>query len=238
MRDRVAVSLESTIDDIGSSVHEVWHDWLVLGTVPRHISWLSESVPIAGPMVLMEHWVLPNSPLEVSVGHRRVLRENSSEVPPKEVWVVVQSSLVDVVVVHGDWPLEPESSSNAVTHEEVQVSPSDPASHIEVLNWKLSDGSKSEQDSDLTSGGIVGPVEVRLAGWSGDEVVHLVSWEPRREDVELLLSLWSPSWKPLLNLVSRNTETDEVVVLDVVSDLVVHHSSLSIIISVLQSNKG
>ena len=234
LRDRVAVSLESTIDDIGSRVHEVWHDWLVLGTVPWHVSGLSHSVPIAGPVVLMVYWVLPNSPLEMGIWNRWVLRKDSSQVPPKQVWVVVQGSLVDEVIVHGDWSLVSEASANTVTHEEVQVSPCEPASHIEVLNWKLSDSEQSQHASDLTSGGVVGPVEVRFASRSGDEIVKLVSWEPRGEDIELLLGLWGPGRQPLFDFVSRNTETDEVVVLDVVCNLVVHHSSLSIIESVLK----
>ena len=61
----IAVSLEGTVDDIGSSVHEIWHNWLILRSIPRNVSWLSDSVSVTGLVVLMEYWLLSGSPLSV-----------------------------------------------------------------------------------------------------------------------------------------------------------------------------
>jgi len=73
----VAVSLEGTVSNIGSLIDEVWHDWLILRTIPRNISWLSCSVSVTSFMVLMENWSLSDSPLVVSIWYWWVSWENS-----------------------------------------------------------------------------------------------------------------------------------------------------------------
>merc|ERR1719498_673972 len=108
-----AVSLEGSVDNIGSHIVKVWHDWLVLRSVPRNVSWLSHSVSIASLMVLMEDWSLSSSPLSVGIWHRWVLWENSGQVQPEDIWVVKESSGVELMVVHNDWSLVSQTSSSS-----------------------------------------------------------------------------------------------------------------------------
>jgi len=37
----VDISLECSIDNICTNIYHIWHNWLVLGTVPRYITRLS-----------------------------------------------------------------------------------------------------------------------------------------------------------------------------------------------------
>ena len=117
----VAVSLEGTVDDISTSIDEIRHDWLILRAVPWNISWLSNSVSVTGLVVLMEDWSLSGSPLSVSIWNWWVLWENSSQVPPEEVWIVHQGSSVELMIVHDNWSLVSESSSKTLGNEEHQI---------------------------------------------------------------------------------------------------------------------
>jgi len=118
---RVAVSLEGTIDNICTSVDEIRHDWLILRAVPRNISWLSDSVSVTGLVILMEDWSLSGSPLSVSIWNWRVLWENSTDVPPEEIWVVHQGSSVELMIIHHDWSLISQSSSESLGNEEHEI---------------------------------------------------------------------------------------------------------------------
>ena len=230
----VAVSLEGTVDNVGSHVHEVWHDWLVLRSIPRNVSWLSNSVSVARLVVLMEDWSLSGSPLEMGILDWWVSWEHSAEVEPEEVWVVLQSSQVVLMTVGDEWSLVSQTSTKSLGHKEYNVEVGDPASDVEVLDWKLSDNQKAKEASNLGSRGVGGIVPVGLGDWSNDDVLVVTLLEPGAEDVEILLSLISPGWKPLLGLMRRKTETDEIMILNVVSHLIVQHSSLSIIMGVLK----
>ena len=88
LRGRVAVALESSVDNVGAVVVHVWHDWLVHAAVPRNVSWLSESVSVHILMSHVENWVLACSPLAMCIGNRWVLRQNSGNVPVEQIWVV------------------------------------------------------------------------------------------------------------------------------------------------------
>lgn len=233
LRSGVGVPLEGSVDDIGTLVDEVGHDWLVHGTVPWDISRLSSSVSVAYLVVLMEDWLLPGHPLSVSIWNWWVPWQHSADVPPVEIWVVQESSLVESVVVEYDWSLVTQTSADTLGHEEQEVCVGNPASDIEVLNWEFPDDSEAKEASYLSSSSVVSPVPGGVLGWSSDDIIHLTSWEPGLEDIKVLLGLRSPFWKPLLSLVSRQTEANKLVVLNVVSDLIVDDSSLSIIESVL-----
>ena len=135
---RVAVSLEGTVRYIGSLIDEIWHNWLVLRTVPWDISWLSHSISVAGLMILMENWSLSDSPFLVSIWDWRVLWQGSCQVPPEEIWVVLESSLMEPMIVHNDWSCISQTSSESLGDEEVDVEIGDPASRIEIFNWKFS----------------------------------------------------------------------------------------------------
>ena len=234
----VAVSLESTVVHVGASVHKVWHDWLVLRTVPRNVSWLSDSVSVAGLVVLMEHWLLSSSPLSVGVWNWRVLWENSADVPPEQVWVVQQGSRVELMVVENNWSLVSQTSAESLGHEDDQVEVSEPASDVEVLDWKLSDDSQTKEASKLSSGGVVSPVPIGLRDRSHDDVLILILREPGLENVKVFLRLVSPGRKPLFHVVLRQTEADKIIILNVLGGLEVSHSSLSIIEGVLYERKS
>ena len=103
---RVRVSLESTIDDIRALLDEVWHDWVVHGTIPCNVSWHSHSVPVASTMVLVEDWSLSSSPLSVSIWNWWISWQNTAHIPPEEVWIVEKSALMEPMVIEHNWSLE------------------------------------------------------------------------------------------------------------------------------------
>lgn len=175
---RVRVSLEGTVDDVCALIDKVWHDWLTHGTIPRNISWLSESVPVASTMVLVEDWSLPGAPLTVSIWNRWVTRQNAGNIPPPEVWVVEESAFMEPMVIEHDWSLVSQTSANTTGHEVDHISVCDPASHVEVFDWQLSNDSETQDASNLSSSGIVGPVVVRCLSWSRNDLISFVSWEP------------------------------------------------------------
>ena len=233
LRSGVAVLLESTIDNIGSLVDEVWHNWLVHWTIPWDISWLSHSVSVACLVVLMEDWVLSDSPFFVSIWNWRVSWKCSSIVPPEQIWVVQHCSRMESIIVEDNWSCESEPSSKPLWYEVVHIEVCNPASNIEVLNWKFSNNTKSKKASQLSSRGIVSPIPVGFSDWSYDDIVVFFFWEPRSQDCNVVLCFWCPGWKPFFDLVTWNTETYEIIVLNVISNLIIHHSSLTVIICVL-----
>ena len=130
--------------------------------IPRHVSWLSNSVSVASLVVLMKYRLLSGSPLSVGIWNWRVLWENSAHIPPEEIWVVQQGSCVELMVVEDDWSLISQTSSESLRHKDDQVEVSQPASNIEILNRELSDDSQTKKASELSSGGVVSPVPIGL----------------------------------------------------------------------------
>lgn len=234
---RVAVALEGTVNDVGASVDEVRHDGLILRAIPRHVARLSHAVSVASLMVLMEDRSLSGSPLAVSIGHRRVSGENARNVPPEEVRVVQQSSHVEARVVGDHGSLVSETTADAVGHKEGHPQVGEDATSVEVLDGELTDDSETEEASELGASSIVGPVEVGLLDGTNDHLLGSAAVEPRSEHIKVLFGLISPGGRPLLDLVRRQTEANKLAVLSVISDLVVHHSSLSIIVGVLHDCK-
>ena len=140
---RVAVSLESTVDNIGSLIHKIWHNWLVHRSIPWYVSWLSHSVSVTGLVVLMEYWSLSGSPFLVVIWNWRVSWQNSSQIPPEQVWVVQESSGIEFLIVEYNWSSESKTSTKSLGDEIVDVEISQPASNIEVFNWELSNNGKT-----------------------------------------------------------------------------------------------
>ncbi len=117
MRDCVDVSLEGTIDDFCAVVGHVRHDRLVHASIPLNVSWLSVSVSVGGSVVLMVDGGLSCSPFSVSVRERRVLGENSCNVPVEEVWVVDKSLGVECIVIHNDGSRSHKTSAKSSSNE-------------------------------------------------------------------------------------------------------------------------
>lgn len=118
---------------------EEWHDWLVLRSIPRNVSWSSESVSVDSSMVLMEDWLLHFLPLLVGSLHWSRSWQNSCQVQPEEIWVVKQSSEGVSVVVHHNWSSFSKTSSSSLNDKEEQVEIYNACSSVETLDWKLSD---------------------------------------------------------------------------------------------------
>ncbi len=111
-------------------------------------------------MVLMEDWSLSSAPLAMGIWNWWVAWQNSAHIPPEEVWIVEKSALMEPMVVEHDWSLESQTSANTTRHEKDHVCVGEPASHVEVLDWQLSNDGKTQEASNLCSRGIVGPVVV------------------------------------------------------------------------------
>jgi len=174
----VTVSLEGTIDDICSDIDHVWHNWLILATIPRNISWFSVSVSIGSSVVLMIDGGLSHSPLSVSVWERWVLWEDSCACIVEQVWVVNKCLCIEGIVVHDNWSVIEKTSTKTSYDEVCSPGIGEPASHVEILNGKLSDHEESQHASHLSSRGIVSPVEVRSINWSGNNIIHIFLLEP------------------------------------------------------------
>ena len=95
----IAISLECAIYDICTKINKIWHNWLILWSIPRNISWFSLSISITSFMILMEYWSLSSSPLSMSIWYWWIFWKNSSQIPPKEIWIIQKSSLIELLVV-------------------------------------------------------------------------------------------------------------------------------------------
>ena len=203
LRCRVAVSLESTIDYIGALVVKIGHGGLVHWPVPWDISDLSGSVSVAGLVVLMEDWSLSGSPLSVGIWHWWVSWKHSGHVPPEEVWVVRQSSVMELMIVEDDWSLVSQTSAETLTYEEINVEVCNTASPIETLDWKFSYYCQPQKASQLCPSGIVCGVPVRSTCWSNYNFVILWFREPRSKDTQVVPSLRCPFGQPLFHIMCR-----------------------------------
>lgn len=115
-------------------VVEVWHRWLVHGTVPADEAWSSVPVSVHVLVILMEHWVLSSLPLAVRVWHWWALWKHAADVPVEEVWVVAQSLHVERVVVQDDWSVRLETTADASDHEVHDVEVGNPATGVKILD--------------------------------------------------------------------------------------------------------
>ena len=139
---------------------QVWHDWLVHGTVPLDVSWSSVSISVDILVVLMIHWVLGRSPLAVRVGHWWVLWENSADDPLSEIWVVEQCLGVHLMIIHHDWTVMQKTTAKTSDDEVHAVEVCNPATGVEILYWELTDHEETKSNSNLGPGGIICEVEV------------------------------------------------------------------------------
>ncbi len=178
LRGGVVVSLEGSIDDLRTDVDHVGHNWLVLRTVPSHVSGLSVSVSVGGSVVLVVDGGLSGSPLSVSIGDGWVLGKDLGQVPVEQVGIVGERLGVQGVVVHHNGARVTETTAETTSHEVDDPGVGQPASHVEVLDGELSDEEKSEQAAELRARCVVGPVEVRAVNWASNNGVHVVAGEP------------------------------------------------------------
>ena len=115
--DCVDVSFEGSVDNVGTHIDHVWHDWLIHRTIPRYVSWLSVSVSISGSVVLMVDWGLSCSPLSVSVWHGWVLGKNLGKIPVEQVWVIHKRLGLESVIIHDNWSSPSQTSAETSSNE-------------------------------------------------------------------------------------------------------------------------
>jgi hypothetical protein len=187
----VDVTLEGAVVNVGTVVVQVGHDWLVLGTVPLNVARLAHPVPVHILVVLVIDGSLSCAPFAVCIGHRWVLGENASDSPVEQVWVIDESLGVEGVIVQHNWAVVTETATDTTDDEIADPSVGQPAANIEVLDGQFTDHSESEEDANLSSGGVVGPVEVGLVSRSGDHAQILLG-EPALKNVHIVESLGSP----------------------------------------------
>ena len=232
LRNGVDVALEGTVVDIGAVIVQVWHDWLVLRTVPLNVARLPETVPVDVLVVLVIDRLLSSSPLSVRVGHGRVLGNHAKERPVEQIGVVQQGLHVELVVPQDKGAIVAKTTADTADDEEHNPAVSQPAAHVEVLDGELTDHGKAEKDAKLGASSIVRPVEVRLVAWASNDR-KIVSGEPALEDLLIMEGLGSPLELSLLKGVFRDTEADQLTVLNVVGGLGVDSASDFIVIGVL-----
>jgi len=228
----VDVPLEGAVVDVGAGVVEVGHDGLVLGTVPSDIPRLSVAVSVHILVVLMVHWGLTSLPLAVCIRHRRVLGQDTSNGPVEQFRVVDEGLGVEGMVVKDEGTVVTETATDTTDDEVADPTVCEPATNVEVLDGQLTDDGKAEEDTNLSAGGVVSPVEVRLVGRSRDHA-QVSSGEPALEDGHIVHGLRGPLELSLSKGVFGDTETDQLAILNVVSNLRVDSSPDSVVVGVL-----
>ena len=131
------------------------HDRLVHGTVPRDVSWLSESVSVHILVVLMVDWSLSGSPFAVCIRYWRVLGEHSGGVPEEQIGIIDQSLSVHGVVIHDNGAVVFKTTTESSHDEEGNPRPGKSNTNVEVANWELTDSGKSDKASNLSTGSVV-----------------------------------------------------------------------------------
>jgi len=143
LRSGVTVALESAIDNVGAVVVHVWHNGLVLRSIPSNIAGLSEPVSIHVLVGHVENRLLSGLPLAVSVGHWGILRQNAGHIPEEKIRVVGQGFCVKRMVVHHDGPVALEASTKSTNYEVNDPAIGQPAADVEILNWQFTDHHQS-----------------------------------------------------------------------------------------------
>lgn len=82
------------------------------------------------------------------------------------------------LIIKNKWSLLSETSCKSSSNKESKIAVSNPCPNIEILYGKFSDHQIAKNNSQLSSGGVISPVEIRLVGGSGNNVVHFLSFEP------------------------------------------------------------
>jgi hypothetical protein len=90
LRVGVWISSKGSVDHSCAIVNEERHDWLILSTVPRNISWLSSSVSVGTSMVLMVYWLLSISPISIVSALEWHFGWSSSQDCVVEIWAILQ----------------------------------------------------------------------------------------------------------------------------------------------------
>jgi hypothetical protein len=230
--DRVAVALEGSVDDIGSSIVKVGHNGLVLGTVPLHVARLTVAVSVHILVVHVEDGLLAGHPLAVSIGNWGVGGEHASDVPVEQVGVVGQGLCVVSVIVHHDGAVRAETATDTTDDKVNDPGVDKTATDVEVFDGQLTDYEHTEEATELGAGDVGGGVEVGAENGAGD-LFHFTFGEPGAENGEVVLSLVGPGGSALLEVVLGKTEANKLVVGNVLGGLGVDLSTLEIIISVL-----
>jgi len=139
---------------------------------------------------------------------------------------------MDSMVVHKDWASVGETTSDTTDEEVGAPSVGEANTHVEVLDGELTNSEESKNESHLGTRSIVSPVEIRSEHGSG-HLFHFALREPSSNSLDVFSCLFGEDGEFFLEDVLRHTETDQVVVGDVLSSLRVDGPSFEIIISVL-----
>jgi hypothetical protein len=228
----VAVPLEGTVDDIGAVVVHVRDHRLVHRAVPLHVARLSVTVSVHILVRKVEHGALASSPFAVCIWHWRVLWKHTRHRPVEQIGVVGQGFGVQGMVVKADGAVVTKTLTESPHNEVGDPDVGETTTGVKVLDWQLSDESETQEAADLSSGGVVGPVEVRLVDGSCD-LLHFATGEPASENGELAFGFRRPGRHDLLEVMFGHTKADEVVILDVLCFLRVNFSALHIIVGIL-----
>jgi len=222
---------------MGAVVVLVGHDRLVHGTIPHDVSRTSESVSVHILVVLMVDRVLSGSPLAVSIGDRRVGGQHTGQGPVEQVGVVRKRLGLLGVVVQENRAVCLETTTDTTDNEEHDPSVGETATGVEALDRELTDESESEEASPLGTGSVAGPVEVGFVDGSG-HFLHVAAGEPRAENSEVFLGLGRPVGQLLFEDVLRDTEANELTVLNVLGSLGVNLSTVPVIVSILNETNS
>jgi len=228
----VAVALEGSVDNIGSSIVKVGHNRLVLGTVPLNVARLTVAVSVHILVVHVENGLLAGHPLAVSIGNRGVGGEHASDVPVEQVGVVGQGLGMVSVIVHHDGAVRAETTTDTTDDEVNDPGVYETATDVEILDGQLTDDEHTEKATELGAGDVRGGVEIGAENGSGD-LFHFTFGEPGAEDSKVVLSLIGPGGSAFLEVMLGETEANKFVVGDVLGGLGVDLSTLEIIVGVL-----
>lgn len=72
------------------------------------------------------------------------------------------------MIIEDDRAVVTETTADTSDNEVADPTVSQPASHVEILDGELTNDGQTENDANLSSGRVVGPVKVRLICRSSD----------------------------------------------------------------------
>eukprot|EP00353_Schmidingerella_taraikaensis_P014117 CAMPEP_0185580558 /NCGR_PEP_ID=MMETSP0434-20130131/16999_1 /TAXON_ID=626734 ORGANISM="Favella taraikaensis, Strain Fe Narragansett Bay" /NCGR_SAMPLE_ID=MMETSP0434 /ASSEMBLY_ACC=CAM_ASM_000379 /LENGTH=119 /DNA_ID=CAMNT_0028198857 /DNA_START=481 /DNA_END=840 /DNA_ORIENTATION=- len=119
------------------------------------------------------------------------------------------------MIVKHDGAVVAQTTADTSHDEPADPAVGQPAAHVEVFDGQLTDEEQAEGNAKLSSGSVVSPVEVRLVGGAGDHG-QIAFGEPALEHVQVVEGFGSPLELTLLKGVLRDTEADELAILNVV----------------------
>ena len=121
---------------------------------------------------------LTGSPLSMSVRTRGVSGKNLCQIPVEEIWIIDERLRMKCMIVKHYGSGRAQASAKTAQHKVHYPGICQPASHVEVLYWELSNEQKTQKTSQLSTRCVISPVKVGTVNRPSNDSVHFSTREP------------------------------------------------------------